>query len=112
MWSFEAYVFNDMIYERTIETNWTNNFEWIIFQIVDVSKATAQMYGTKVEIILPKAEPGHWNNLDFPRAAPAKVAPADEEKNVPAPVPDPSGNDSDVDLEEIEPLRAVKITEA
>lgn len=25
------------------------------------------MYGTKVEITMPKAEPGSWSKLDFPR---------------------------------------------
>lgn len=73
------------------------------------------MYGTKVEITLPKAEPGHWSNLDFPKPAPIKSAADDEPKqkpDVPAPPPAASGNDSDVDLEEIEPLRAVKISEA
>lgn len=69
------------------------------------------MYGTKVEIKLPKAEPGHWSNLDFPKkkSATAKTTIVDttataENNN--------ADNDSDVDLEEIEPMRAVKITDA
>lgn len=37
------------------------------FQIIDVEKTTAHMYGTKVEITMPKAEPGSWAKLDFPR---------------------------------------------
>lgn len=85
------------------------------FQIVDVSKATAHMYGTKVEIVLPKAEAGHWTNLDFPKTAPTKTVAIDETKeksDAPPAEPAKSGNDSDVDLEEIEPLRAVKITES
>lgn len=72
------------------------------------------MYGTKVEIILPKAEAGHWSYLDFPKSAGTKTVAIDEtkvESPAPAPAPATSGNDSDVDLEEIEPLRAVKITE-
>lgn len=35
-------------------------------QIVNVSNASAHMYGTKVEIKLPKLEPGSWSNLNFP----------------------------------------------
>ncbi|XP_036323788.1 cysteine and histidine-rich domain-containing protein [Rhagoletis pomonella] len=35
--------------------------------IIDVSKTTAHMYGTKLEITMPKAEPGSWSKLDFPR---------------------------------------------
>lgn len=71
------------------------------------------MFGTKVEITLPKAEPGHWSHLEFRRSTCVKVV-ADkalsEEAN--RKVTATSGNDSDVDLEEIEPLRAVRITEA
>lgn len=73
------------------------------------------MYGTKIEINLPKAEPGHWSNLDFPRAAPAKVEPTNETNSkpeTPVAAPPTSGDESDVDLEEIEPLRACKISEA
>lgn len=84
-----------------------------------MSKATAQMYGTKIEIVLPKAEPGHWNTLEVPRPVAAKAASNDEAEEkfeVPAvetaPPSATSDNDSDVDLEEIEPLRACKITEA
>lgn len=84
-----------------------------------MSKATAQMYGTKIEIVLPKAEPGHWNTLEVSKPVAAKVASNDEAKEkfeAPAvetvPPSVTSGNDSDVDLEEIEPLRAVRITEA
>lgn len=71
------------------------------------------MYGTKVEITLPKAEPGHWSNLDFPKFTAAKAAPIELTEATPAPDASTSDDDSDdVDLEEIEPLRAVKITDA
>lgn len=73
------------------------------------------MYGTKIEISLPKAEPGHWSNLDFPKSAPAKIEPTNETNGTAetsVAEPPTSGNESDVDLEEIEPLRACKISEA
>lgn len=70
------------------------------------------MFGTKVEITLPKAEPGHWSNLDFPKAGAVKIDVVEPESVAAAPKPTASGDDSDVDLDEIEPLRAVKITES
>ncbi|XP_067619318.1 cysteine and histidine-rich domain-containing protein morgana [Eurosta solidaginis] len=35
--------------------------------IIDTSKTTVHMYASKVEITMPKAEPGSWTKLDFPR---------------------------------------------
>lgn len=74
------------------------------------------MLGTKVEITLPKAEPGHWSNLYFPKTVTEKAA--DEESSVPpaksaaAAKPTPNDDDSDVDLNDIEQVRGVKITDA
>lgn len=34
--------------------------------IIDVSNTSAHMFGTKIEIIMPKAEAGHWTGLNFP----------------------------------------------
>lgn len=62
--------------------------------------------------MLPKAEAGHWANLDFPRTKTVAIDETKEKSPAPTTAPAASGNDSDVDLEEIEPLRAVKITEA
>lgn len=69
------------------------------------------MYGTKVEITLPKAEPGKWPTLNFPAKTPApntnKV-----EKDVESAQISNDDNDSDPDLNDIEQVRGVKITEA
>ncbi|EDW58594.1 cysteine and histidine-rich domain-containing protein morgana [Drosophila virilis] len=35
--------------------------------IINVQTASVQMFGTKVEITLPKLEPGSWPKLNFPR---------------------------------------------
>ncbi|XP_068155635.1 cysteine and histidine-rich domain-containing protein morgana [Drosophila tropicalis] len=35
--------------------------------IINVDKASVYMYGTKIEITLPKKEPGTWTKLNFPR---------------------------------------------
>lgn len=42
--------------------------------VIDVSKSSASMLGTKVEIKLKKGEPGAWSKLDFPRSEPKKEA--------------------------------------
>lgn len=79
------------------------------------------MLGTKVEITLPKAEPGHWAQLYFPKAATEKAA--DDESNQEEPIKSataaaapaestPNDDDSDVDLNDIEQVRGVKITDA
>lgn len=82
------------------------------FQIINVSKATVQMLGTKVEITLPKAEPGTWAHLNFPpktvnqeKEAEKKVEPVKPSKN-------DDDNDSDLDLDDIQQVRGVRITEA
>lgn len=78
------------------------------------------MLGTKVEITLPKAEPGKWTTLNFPKAVTEKAA--DDESNVEptesataaeaAAQPSPNDSDSDVDLNDIEQVRGVRITDA
>ncbi|XP_055535080.1 cysteine and histidine-rich domain-containing protein morgana [Wyeomyia smithii] len=70
--------------------------------IIDVSKSKVQMFGTKVEVTLVKAEPGQWPKLDFPREKKlsAEPKPADEESKKQTAADD---NDSDVDLDDIEP---------
>lgn len=68
------------------------------------------MLGTKVEITLPKAEPGTWSQLYFANKKviePKVQKPAAEEpKNA------ENDSDSDTDLDAIEQVRGVKITEA
>lgn len=65
------------------------------------------MLGTKVEITLPKAEPGKWATLDFPK--PKAVAQSASTQVEPA---EPADDDSDLDLDDIQQVRGVKITEA
>lgn len=79
-------------------------------KIVDVKKATVHMYGTKVEIVLPKAEPGHWATLDI-KQKPSK--PVSNVKEIEIVEDTADSDNSDVDLDDIEPtIRGCKITEA
>lgn len=78
-------------------------------QIVDVDRATAHMYGTKVEIIMPKAEPGSWSNLSFPKTVLAP--PVSKEAAKPQPPAKSDSDSSDVDLDDLEPVRGPVITE-
>lgn len=68
------------------------------------------MLGTKVEITLPKAEPGTWSQLYFANKKPA--APKSDEQTTKPPVEADSDSESDDDLDDIEQIRGVKITEA
>lgn len=91
--------------------------------LIDVSKSTASMFGTKVEISMPKAEGGHWMKLDFPRDQPKeedlKAAPERHQggrSGIKEVVPevvcgDRSDDESDVDLDDIELVQGAKITE-
>jgi len=64
-----------------------------------VSKASAHMYGTKVEITLPKLEPGSWSNLNFPnKKLPAAKKAQDEEK--------PKQEDSDEDFFDLDDIKS------
>lgn len=73
--------------------------------VVDVKAASVTMYGTKVEITLPKAEPGSWTKLDVPRQAQKKVEPKNEPKQ------EENESDSDIDLDDIEAIGGVQISE-
>ncbi|XP_053658303.1 cysteine and histidine-rich domain-containing protein morgana [Anopheles marshallii] len=78
--------------------------------VIDVAQCKVQMFGTKVEITLVKGEAGTWANLDFPRAKSGEqqkqvTVKADSSSNA-------EDNDSDVDLEDLEPtMRTATITE-
>lgn len=74
--------------------------------IIDVEKTTAQMYGTKVEITMPKAEPGSWQKLDFGRD---KLPPPVKAGQQPTRTKTISVNESDDDgfnLDDIETVNA------
>lgn len=80
-----------------------------ILQIVDVSKASVHFYGTKVEITLPKAEPGSWATLNV-KQKPSNPVPNFNPKITDDAVQD-SEDESDVDLDDIEPVRGAKISD-
>uniref|UniRef100_A0A2M4AVE8 Putative zn2+-binding protein melusin/rar1 n=1 Tax=Anopheles triannulatus TaxID=58253 RepID=A0A2M4AVE8_9DIPT len=85
--------------------------------VIDVSQCKVQMFGTKVEITLVKAEPGTWAKLDFPRdKQPAGNDTAKQQQqqkeNKTGKDEGEDDNDSDVDLDDLEPtLRTATITE-
>lgn len=84
--------------------------------MIDVSKTTASMFGTKLEITMTKAEAGQWLKLDFPRDTPKVEDPP--QQPVETPKPDviqtktaDDGNDSDIDLDDIELVQGAKLME-
>lgn len=93
--------------------------------VIEATKATATMYGTKVEITLPKAEGGHWSNLNFPREATDEecqtqdnaVNGVKEQEKAPQKLkveeapPADDESDSDVDLDDLELVAGATITE-
>ncbi|XP_063706953.1 cysteine and histidine-rich domain-containing protein morgana [Culicoides brevitarsis] len=74
--------------------------------IIRIEDATVQMLGTKVEICLPKAEPGSWSKLEIP---PKKIMKSEikQEKNE---KPIEKDHDSDIDLDDLE-MTGVQISE-
>lgn len=96
------------------QNNQEYNVDLELRGIVDVAKSKVQMFGTKVEITLVKAEPGHWPKLDFPRE---KKTTADEQKRLEeerkkAAEAAQEDSDSDVDLDDVTPtFRQATITE-
>lgn len=75
----------------------------VSLQIINVEKASVQMYGTKVEITLPKQEPGSWPKLNIPREIlPAvKKTTAKNEPNT-----DQTSDDEFVDLDDIQSVNS------
>ena len=89
------------------ENNSEFNIDLELRGLIDASKTTAHMFGTKVEISMPKTEGGKWPMLDFPRAAP-------KEEEKPAPVIEETteeDNESDVDLDDLELVQGATIME-
>lgn len=85
-----------------------------MWQIIDVAATKVQFYGTKVEVTMTKAEPGHWKQFEVPRHNRQQVAAA--AAAAAAAVAAPNGNDddgieSDVDLDDIEAIRGVTIND-
>lgn len=90
--------------------------------MIDVSKTSAAMFGTKLEITMPKAEAGHWIKLDFPRDTPKDESSQQQQSDngasgdslKPAEVKqlvDDNDSDSEVDLDDLELVQGAKITE-
>lgn len=84
--------------------------------VVDSSRATVNMFGTKLEVSMPKAEGCHWSNLAIPRDEP------EQETTFTNAVPDVKppvaeieqidiGSDSEVDLDDLEVHQGAMITE-
>lgn len=69
------------------------------------------MYGTKVEIVLPKAEPGIWTDLSFPKTVPAPVPDTKDQEKPNFQTKPSADDDSDVDLDDLVPVRGPVITE-
>lgn len=69
------------------------------------------MFGTKVEITLPKAEPGKWAQLNFPPKT--LTTPVNNlTKEAESTKTNDDDDDSDLDLNDIEQVRGVRITDA
>lgn len=93
------------------QNNATFDMDLELRGVVDVSKTTVQMMGTKVEITLCKAELGSWPKLDFPPVNPYKLM-AEVEDDMKDVEIAPSESDSDFDLDDVEPVySSAKITE-
>lgn len=70
------------------------------------------MLGTKVEITLPKAEAGNWTTLDIAKPTTNDKPNVKKIESPSAQSPASNDNDSDVDLNDIEQVRGIKITNA
>lgn len=73
-----------------------------------------------MEITLPKAEPGSWSKLDFPRSVSQVESTNDQQEKITESKiaaiedlnkSDPESDFSDVDLDDIEPTRGATISE-
>lgn len=89
------------------QNNHEYNVDLELRGVVDVAKSKVQMFGTKVEVTLIKAEPGSWAKLDFPREKKATATEIQrqlqEQQQKAAAEQEDGGDDSDVDLNDIEP---------
>lgn len=96
------------------QNNHEYNVDLELRGVVDVARSKVQMFGTKVEVTLIKAESGSWAKLDFPRekkptAAELFQRQLEEQKQK---ADQQEDDDSDVDLNDIEPtLRMASLKE-
>lgn len=99
-----------------LEGNAEFNIDLELRGIVDVEKASAKMFGTKIEIALPKQEAGQWPKLEYPREASVEATTTsvnDTGKNQAVEQNKQSNedNESDVDLDDLEIIQGAKISE-
>lgn len=88
------------------QNNHEYNIDLELRGVVDVAQSKVQMFGTKVEVTLIKAEPGSWAKLDFPREkkpTPEQIQQQLQEQQKVEAGQDGSDDESDVDLGDIEP---------
>lgn len=97
------------------EGNDAFNMDLELRRIIDVTKTTVNFLGTKVEIVMPKAEPGRWTKLNNERETDQNEElqkQIEEEKAKLAAANEKNEDESDIDLDDIEPLtRGCTITE-
>ena len=94
--------------------------------VIDVHKSSTTMYGTKIEITLPKAEGGHWSDLNFHREnideecqTEVSNGVKEQHKGNSTPVSQPKKEatpeydetDSDIDLDDLELVQGATIQE-
>ncbi|KAM8707088.1 hypothetical protein ACLKA7_011227 [Drosophila subpalustris] len=84
------------------QENATFNLDLELRGIINVEKSSAQMYGTKVEITMPKLEPGSWPKLNFPR----EVLPA--AKKSPTQAKPTTTDESDEEFFDLDDIQSVQ----
>lgn len=88
------------------EGNDSFNLDLELRGIIDVAKTTVNFLGTKVEIVMPKAEPGRWiklnNARDNENSEELQKQIEEERAKAEAAAKDNEDDDSDVDLDDIE----------
>lgn len=77
--------------------------------VIKVEQSETRMYGTKIEVTMPKAEPGHWPKFNYPREIVEEKIQLDDHNTVVA--NNEEDDESDVDLDDIEAIHGARITE-
>lgn len=71
-----------------------------------MTKTKVQFFGTKVEVTLVKAEPGHWTKLDATQVKAVQEAESTEPE-----IAEDDGIESDVDLDDLEATSGIVVSE-
>jgi cysteine/histidine-rich domain-containing protein len=102
------------------ESNAEFNIDLELRGLIDIERASVKMFGTKIEVSLPKMEGGHWTKLDYPRDEEKKIdEPKHEDimnsaqhKNATNKSEEIESDDSDIDLDDLEVITTrAKVTE-